>query len=113
MGHRKTTSLIRGAWRIVQMDQWDAGDLDLIEPACVEFGPDQLGSMVFIALQASIDYRVSQEDGQIKVDFTWEGQDEGDPVSGRGWAVLQDDKLAGKVFIHNGDESAFIAERQS
>jgi len=95
------------------MDQWDPEALDLVEPARIEFGPDGLGSMVFIALQASIDYRVSQEDSQIKVEFTWEGQDEGDRVSGRGWAALQDGKLAGKVFIHNGGEPTFIAERQS
>jgi hypothetical protein len=34
-----------------------------------------------------------------------------DPWTGRGWAVLEDDKLRGMIFFHPGDESAFTAKR--
>jgi len=31
--------------------------------------------------------------------------------SGRGWAVLRDDQLQGRLFIHRGDDSTFTARR--
>ena len=34
-----------------------------------------------------------------------------DPVQGRGWAVLEGDRLNGMIFIHQGDESEFEATR--
>ncbi|MEV6322457.1 hypothetical protein AB0M45_14875 [Nocardia sp. NPDC051787] len=40
------------------------------------------------------------------------GLDEGDKVSGRGWAVLIDDQtIRGHLFFHLGDDSSFRAER--
>lgn len=47
-----------------------------------------------------------------RVEFSWDGTDEGDPVSGRGWAALQDDgSLGGRIYFHLGDASGFRAER--
>ena len=43
--------------------------------------------------------------------FPWDGNDEMDPAQGRGWAVLEDDRLKGMIFFHQGDESEFEAER--
>jgi hypothetical protein len=44
--------------------------------------------------------------------FTWQGSDEGDEVSGRGWAARNaDGTLGGHVYFHLGDDSAFRAER--
>ena len=45
------------------------------------------------------------------VDALWEGNDEMDPAMGRGWAIPVDDGLHGMIFIHQGDESEFEAER--
>ena len=40
------------------------------------------------------------------------GSDEGDDVSGRGWAALNPDgTLQGHIYFHLGDDSAFRAER--
>jgi hypothetical protein len=40
-----------------------------------------------------------------------EGADEGDQVSGRGWAALVDDEtIEGHLFFHLGDDSTFRAE---
>ncbi|MCA1706872.1 MAG: hypothetical protein LC808_27860 [Actinobacteria bacterium] len=45
-----------------------------------------------------------------RVDFTWEGNDEGDHASGRGWAQLETDgSLRGHIFFHAGDDSGFRA----
>lgn len=35
-----------------------------------------------------------------------------DPASGRGWAVIENDELHGRIFIHQGDDSAFRARKQ-
>ena len=40
-----------------------------------------------------------------------EGNDEMDPASGRGWAVLDGDEIHGVIAIHHGDESEFVAKR--
>jgi hypothetical protein len=37
-----------------------------------------------------------------RLEFSWEGFDEGDSVSGRGWAVLNGDKLTGRIYFHIG-----------
>lgn len=48
---------------------------------------------------------------RTSVEFTWEGVDEGDQVSGRGWAVLVDDEtIEGHLFFRLGDDSTFRAE---
>lgn len=52
-----------------------------------------------------------RRDGQQWVEFSWEGNDEGDQVSGRGWAQLADDgTLDGHLYFHLGDDSSFHAE---
>ena len=44
--------------------------------------------------------------------LTWEGFDEGDPVNGRGWTVVEEDgSLRGRIYFHLGDDSGFRAER--
>jgi hypothetical protein len=57
------------------------------------------------------DYRVVQRDGQPAIDFTFDQIDEGDRASGRGWAELTGGELHGRIFFHQGDDSAFIARR--
>jgi hypothetical protein len=42
----------------------------------------------------------------------WEGNDESDPASGRGWAALEEDgSLRGHIYFHLGDDSGFRAVR--
>jgi hypothetical protein len=51
--------------------------------------------------------------GKPAVEFTWEGQDEMDPASGRGWVVLEQEKaLKGRIHFHGGDESDFVARKR-
>jgi len=70
-----------------------------------------LGEMSFIAVEAGLDYRVVERDGQPTIEFSFDGSDEGDRINGRGWAVLENDALHGRVFVHHGDESSFVARR--
>ena len=109
-GHRRANPF-RGRWRIVSTDVWDRKDLDDLGPAQITFGPDRMGDLNVIAIEASIDYRVGTRDGAPIAEFSWEGADDGQPTSGRGWARLDGQGLVGRLFIHQGDEAEFVAKR--
>jgi hypothetical protein len=101
-----------GSWRITQVDLWDLSDIDLDGPASIEFGADQSGEFHFIAVQGWMDCRYEIVEGRPRVDFTWEGLDEGHQVNGRGWATLEPDgTLRGHLYFHLGDDSGFRAIR--
>jgi hypothetical protein len=103
---------VTGRRRIVEMELWDPDDLDLSGSAFIEFGEDGLGSFGFIAVQGQMDCREATRVGRPGVEFSWEGSDECDPASGRGWVVLEDhSSLRGRICCHLGDDSGFTAVR--
>jgi hypothetical protein len=103
---------VAGRWRIVEMELWDRDDLDLVGPAFIEFDEDRAGRFAFIAVEGEIDCRDAPRDGCPGVEFSWAGNDESDPVAGRGWAVLgADGALRGRIYFHHGDDSSFRAAR--
>jgi len=105
-----------GTWRIVEMDLWDTDAMDLVEPAIVAFGGDGDGdgALQFVAVQGQLDWRRSGQGQDDRVEFTWEGDDEGDRVSGRGWAQVDEDgSLRGHIYFHLGDDSGSRAVRES
>ena len=59
---------IAGRWRIVEMDLWEQETLDLVGPAFVELAPDQTGSLGFIAVEGSVDWRPVRRDGRPGAD---------------------------------------------
>jgi hypothetical protein len=102
---------LAGRWRIVEMSRWDRDAIDLVEPGFIEFAEDGTGQFGFIAVRGWLDCRPVERDGQPGVDFTWEGVDEGDQISGRGWTSLVDDAtVEGHLYFHMGDDSSFRAE---
>ena len=100
---------------ITEAELWDCDALDLVAPAFIEFVEDgSSGSFGFIAVQGEMDCREVERGGRPGVEFSWEGNDEGDPASGRGWAVLEEDgSLRGRIFFHLGDDSGFTAVREA
>ena len=103
---------IIGRWRITEMDNWDLEAVDLVQPGFIEFDDNGLGGLGFIVVTGELDCRDADRDGRPGVEFSWQGSDEGDDVSGRGWAALNpDDTLEGHIYFHLGDDSAFRAER--
>jgi hypothetical protein len=110
---RRIPSLARafaGRWRIAEMDQWE--DLDLLGPAHITFS-DEDGELSFAAVEAELDVRYGSRDGAACAEFSWEGSDDGSPVSGRGWAVMGTaGRLVGHIFVHKGDDSGFVALRE-
>jgi hypothetical protein len=100
-----------GRWRIVEMDLWDQDAIDLVGPAFIDFGPRGMGSFRFIVVEGEIDYRRTLRDGRQGFEFSWEGTDDGDHVSGRGWVMEDNELLVGHIYFHLGDDSGFRAER--
>lgn len=111
MKRKKSTDLaptFKGRWRIAAMDLWDKDAIDLVEPGFIAFNGEQ-GEMRFIAVQAWLDVRYATRDGAPVAEFSWEGVDEGDQRCGRGWVTpTTTGGLAGHIFFHNGDDSAFV-----
>lgn len=93
------------------MSGWDRDTIDMVEPGFIEFDRDGTGQFGFIAVSGWLDCRPIERDGRPGVEFTWEGLDEGDQVSGRGWAALADGRtIEGHLFFHLGEDSSFRAE---
>lgn len=102
--------IVTGRWRIVEMDAWDQDAIDLVGPGFIEFTDDATGQFGLVAVRGWMDCRTPEGDGHTRVEFSWDGDDEGDQVNGRGWVILADDgTLEGHLFIHMGDDSGFRA----
>ena len=109
----KPVSPFHGRWHIVSMTEWDEDYLNEEVQAFIEFEENEKGSFQFGYVRGIMDYREGLRDGQPAAEFSWEGGDgaDGTPLTGRGWAKLSDEGLDGMIFIHQGDESEFEAER--
>jgi hypothetical protein len=91
------------------MEMWDQDAIDLVQPGFIEFGDDGLGHFGFIAVNGELDCR-DAAGRRSGVEFSWEGNDDTSPASGRGWAVLNPDgSLDGHIYFHLGDDSSFRA----
>jgi hypothetical protein len=100
-----------GRWRITEMDEWD--EIDLLGAAHITFSGKDRCELVFIAVEADLDVRYGARDGAACAEFSWDGFDDGSAASGRGWAALGTaDRLVGHIFIHKGNSSGFVAERE-
>ncbi len=108
---KKAEKLVMGDWRITAMEVWDANYFDMEVPAHITIRKDLTGDFQFGLVQGDIDGRVDATDGVVRLEFSWSGFDENDPMSGRGWMQVDGDQAEGRIFIHLGDESGFKAER--
>jgi hypothetical protein len=100
-----------GTWRIIEMEQWDQDFIDLVVPGYIAFREDHQGEFQFGAVHGALDYRIEPYQDTARLEFSWEGEDEMDPVSGRGWAVIKDGQLQGRISFHAGDDSGFTAAK--
>jgi hypothetical protein len=99
-----------GNWRIVEMDLWDRDAIDLVGPAYIELKADGTGRFRFIAVEGCMDVKHADAPLPARAEFTWDGDDDGTPASGRGWVELEPDgSLSGRIFFHLGDDSGFRA----
>jgi hypothetical protein len=107
----KRRSQIVEKWRITSMEMWDNDFIDAEVPGYINFAKDGLGDFQFGYVRCDIDWQKSERDGEPAVEFSFEGTDEMDPCSGRGWATINGNTINGMFLFHRGDESGFVAVR--
>ena len=97
-----------GKWLIKEMELWDRDFIDLVERGHFTFEQDGSGSFAFGAVSGYMDCKGSKG----KLEFTFQGEDECDPTSGRGYVKsAKGNKLSGRIYFHDGDDSRFTAVR--
>jgi hypothetical protein len=99
------------------MDLWDLDAIELVGPTLMHVRTDGHGQFGFIAVQGQLDWKPDPGSTSERIAFTWEGNDEGERVSGRGWASVDSaDHLIGHIYFHLyfhlGDDSGFRAARE-
>ena len=104
--------MFTGTWMIKEMELWDQGFIDLEVPGYFKFNSDNTGDFQFGLVRGFMDYQVESAQGKERIEFTWEGSDEMDPASGRGWASIENGKLVGRIFFHFGENSSFRAVKK-
>jgi hypothetical protein len=99
-----------GRWRITWMEQWSQDFVDAEVEGFIRFDEDGSGEFHFGYVHGYLNYQETERNERPAVVFTFEGNDEMDPCSGRGWAFRKGDRIGGKIVFHQGDESKFRAE---
>lgn len=108
---RATDPRFLGCWRISEMELWAADFIDLDVPGHFTFADERGGEFQFGMVVGWMDCRYDKE--RARVEFSWEGGDDADDARGRGWAELDGGQLRGRIFIHRGDDSGFVATKQA
>lgn len=101
-----------GKWRIIRMSEWDKEYCDSEVKAFIAIESSGSGEFQFGLVVGSVcgDFRKMAE-GTI-FDFTWEGSEESEQVSGDGWMKITKIGMAeGEIGFHAGDRSMFWAKK--
>jgi hypothetical protein len=101
-----------GKWRITEMEQWDKDYIDMLVPGHLTIGNDGTGSLQFGVVDTEVDCRVESSGEGERLEFSFEGEDEGDPVYGRAWGQVTGRTMNGRIYFHMGDDSGFTAVKQ-
>jgi len=106
---KKTTNKYLGRWRILEMEQWDKDFIDLTGEGHITFEKKNRGELQFGVVECDLDCRIEKVGEHERIEFSFVGFDEGDEVCGRGWTVLESNRLRGRIYFHDGEESGFVA----
>lgn len=99
-----------GKWRITKMSEWDNKYMDMEVKAYINIEKDGSGDFHFGLVSASINGDFLKE--RQLFDFTFEGTDEMDPISGDGWMKISyNTATEGEIRFHAGDKSKFWAKK--
>ena len=101
-----------GNWHIYEMEMWDEDYFNMDTQAYIEIRNNRSGSFQFGLVYGDLDGEVTKTDAKSRFEFTWEGFDEGTPMSGSGWLELKkNNEIRGLIKIHLGDSSKFKAKQ--
>src|SRR5688500_17841355 len=110
---KRAKNEFEGTWHIYEMETWDEDYFNMEVQAYIEIDSKNTGHFQFGLVSGQIDGEIVEEGETKRFEFTWEGNDEMDPVGGSGWMeVVEPDVIEGKIKIHQGDSSTFSAERE-
>jgi hypothetical protein len=115
MTDSETTDLdLTGTWHITEMEMWDEDYFNMEVQAYIRIDEGGTGDFQFGLVSGNVDGHVEQVGPDSRFTFTWEGQNEMDPVSGSGWLrLVGDGEAEGMIKFHLGDRSRFVAQRAS
>ena len=94
------------------MEMWDEDYIDLVGPGQIKIGKNGIGSLRFGAVQAELDCKTDQIGDDERIEFTFEGSEEGDLCFGRGWVTIDGSEMNGRIYFHLGDNSGFRAAKR-
>ncbi len=99
-----------GKWRITYMKQWSQDMVDIVGEGYFSFDADDQGQFGFCEIEGHMDVVVNTRTPELE--FSWEGSDGNDNVSGRGKVEFPTPfEGEGVFYIHNGDSSTFNIKR--
>jgi hypothetical protein len=101
-----------GKWCITEIEQWDKDYIDMVMPGHLMIGDDGVGSLQLGAVDAELDCRVQALGGAERLEFSFEGEDEGDSVCGRASAQVTGRTMTGRIYFHIGNDSGFKASKK-
>jgi len=102
-----------GTWRITGMEAWDADYINLAGPGYLKIDRQGRGSMQFGVVEAALDCRVEEIGSIQRLEFTFQGIDEEEAISGRGWSTVSGDEMTGRICFHRGEASGFTATKET
>lgn len=103
---------IEGTWHIYEMEMWDESYFNMVGQAYIEINEKRIGNFQFGLVYGYLDGEIVEYGNEKRFEFTWEGQDECDPVLGSGWLrIIEENSLEGRIKFHLGDSSQFRARR--
>ncbi|MHC1754477.1 MAG: hypothetical protein AB9861_03445 [Methanosarcina sp.] len=101
-----------GTWHIYEMEQWDEDYFNMDVQAYIKIESANSGCFQFGLVCGEIDGRIVDYADDKRFEFTWEGNDECDPVFDSGWVRIKEkDTLEGEFRFHQGDSSTFPARK--
>jgi hypothetical protein len=112
MRKMKTRKSYIGMWRITEMSEWDKDFIDLVAPGYIMLKSDGTGTLAFGAIEADLDCRIEKPGTIERLSFSFAGWDEGEDISGHGWAEISGNIMSGWICFHMGDETTFKALRK-
>ena len=112
--HMSQANPINGIYEITHMDQWAQDFVDIEVPGFIRIDPHGQGEFQFGYVHGEMTVMFTERNGKTAAEWTWQGNDEMDPASGRGWSVLQaEGRLEGEIVFLDGDSSGFSAEQKA
>jgi hypothetical protein len=100
---------VDGTYEIVEMELWGKKDIDLIRPGYFRI-TGNTGELHFICVDGQMDIRKCNA-GSYKV--SWNGNDKRVSACGSGEFAYNGDTLTGRIYVHNGDDTSFVAKKIS